>query len=125
MSCDVKMEQRPNYLMVTLSGTGTLPGIVNATQMVLQECANLKYRKMLVDYRSLDAQTSLFEDLYLTNYLSHSRFREIVRCVAVVHSSSRNESAASFEILCQNKELTIKAFEDTSAAAQWISRVNK
>ena len=122
MSYDIKIEKRPNYLMVTLSGNGTLSGSVNATQMILQECANLKCHKILVDYRNLDVPTGQFEDLYLTEYVSHSRFREIIRRVAVVHSSSKNKSATSVVTICQNKGLIAKAFEDCGVAEQWIYR---
>jgi hypothetical protein len=121
MSCEVEINEQSDYLKIVLSGTSELEDYLHIADTALQTCIRLHIGKLLVDYRNLDVQTNVFEDLTFVEHLSNSAIRKTIRRVAVVHGSSRDETAPFFETMCQNRGLNVKIFSDFNAAEDWLT----
>ena len=120
MSCEIDISDQSDYLKIVLSGTSKLEDYAHAADTALQKCVQLHISKLLVDYRNLDVQTNVFEDLAFVEYLSQSAIRQTIRRVAVVHGSARDETAPFFETMCQNRGLNVKTFTEYDVAEEWL-----
>ena len=121
MPYDIKLDEQSSFLKVTLSGKETQEDNEYATDSVVKECERRGYDRILLDVRDLGAHDGFISDYEFVDYLDKGAFKRIIRRLAIIHGSPRNESAVFFEICCQNRGISIKAFSNVKDAIGWLT----
>jgi len=122
MSYKLDIICKPDYLYVQASGIRSSDNFIPMVNEYIQACDNYRYKKLMLDVRNMPGALSTFNVYNLCKELpiKVEGFRPNKK-TAVIDSEGNRERFRFIEDVLINMGFTIRFFNNTANAEQWLS----
>jgi len=118
MAFQVRIDERPTYLHVTVSGDNSLDSVAGYMEQVLRECTARQCFRVLVEERLEGPRLGTLQVFGLVSKGSE-RLRGVLQAMAYVDVNATGDLMGFAENVAVNRAVPVRVFASV-AAAEWL-----
>jgi len=122
MAFQVRIDERPTYLHVTVSGDNSLDSVAGYMEQVLRECTARQCFRVLVEERLEGPRLGTLQVFGLVSKGSE-RLRGVLQAMAYVDVNATGDLMGFAENVAVNRAIPVRVFASVAAAAEWLREV--
>jgi len=119
MAFQVRIDERPTYLHVTVSGDNSLDSVAGYMEQVLRECTARQCFRVLVEERLEEPRLGTLQVFGLVSKGSE-RLRGVLQAMAYVDVNATGDLMGFAENVAVNRAVPVRVFASVAAAADWL-----
>jgi len=118
MSLQLEIEEKPDYLVATFSGTGNLYEVTRQFPSMAGECRSRSKSRLLINIAGAQMDLSVL-DRYAPGRSAAVFGRNGIR-VAAVGTPEQLDPQRLAEVVANNRGVTARVFADVENAVEWL-----
>jgi hypothetical protein len=119
MAFQVRIDERPTYLHVTVTGDNSLDSVAGYMEAVLRECTARQCFRVLVEERLEGPRLGTMQVFGLVSKGSE-RFRGVLQAMAYVDVNATGDLMGFAENVAVNRAVPVRVFASVAAAEEWL-----
>ena len=119
MAFQVRIDERPTYLHVTVSGDNSLDSVAGYMEQVLRECTARQCFRVLVEERLEGPRLGTLQVFGLVSKGSE-RLRGVLQAMAYVDVNATGDLMGFAENVAVNRAVPVRVFASVAAAEDWL-----